>query len=198
MGVAARRRCSPPTPRPKPTLLARWYTWRCSPIVTLRPLGPSLLASHRVTQVDILDGSLWGIVKVPLRAPDLRELRQRFACLTPDNWQVRGGGRGGGGGGNRHTLLPTPPPDPYSAVPQSRARFLRCLHCSSHCCSLLFPLFVCVVMRCMCMPCPPLRSVRARVLICCSAGRRRPPLARHHRVPPTAAAHSLGPKGGTP
>ena len=124
------------------------------------------------------------------------------ALRLPDAQQLageRGGARGGRRRQSPHIIAnPPPPPDPYSAVPQSRARFLRCLHCSSHCCSLLFPLFVCVVMRCMCMPCPPLRSVRARVLICCSAGRRRPPLARHHRVPPTAAAHSLGPKGGTP
>jgi hypothetical protein len=39
--------------------------------------------------LDILDGSLWGLMKAGLNTPDVFQLRKKFKKLSPENWQVR-------------------------------------------------------------------------------------------------------------
>lgn len=39
--------------------------------------------------VDILDGGLWGRMQGCLRTKGLSELRQTYALMSPDRWQVR-------------------------------------------------------------------------------------------------------------
>ena len=39
--------------------------------------------------VDILDGGLWGRMQGCLRTKGLSELRQIYALMSPDRWQVR-------------------------------------------------------------------------------------------------------------